>query len=87
MKKATFKTRRRGTPITNLKLLRAVELLGGVTATGAALGVSYTLISKCLRHKKLFPVKQAIRMEIITNGKIKAKDLRPDIFNLPKNFY
>ena len=84
MEKTTSTAHHRGSPITNLKLLRAVELLGGITATGYALGISYTLISKCLRHKKLFPIKQAIKIEMLTDGQVKAKDLRPDVFCFPE---
>lgn len=80
----SMKTRSHNKPITNLKLLQAVEFLGGIVATGKVLGIHYCLISKCLRYKKQLPITQAIRIELLTNGKVKAKDLRPDVFDLKR---
>jgi DNA-binding transcriptional regulator YdaS (Cro superfamily) len=66
---------------TNKVLLnKAVVLLGGVVILSEELGIHHTNISKWLHTDVEVPIKHAIKIEQLTKGKIKAKDLRPDIF-------
>jgi len=62
---------------TNKVLLsKAIVLLGGVVVLSEELGIHHTNISKWLHADVEVPIKHAIKIEKLTKGKIKAKDLR-----------
>lgn len=66
---------------TNKQVLKdAINLIGGVVKLGKKLNIHYTAISKWTHTSTDIPIKHAIKIEKLTNGKIKAKDLRPDVF-------
>lgn len=61
-------------------LNKAIDLIGGVVVLSEQLGVHHTNISKWLHTDVEVPIRHAIKIEKLTKGKVKAKDLRPDIF-------
>ncbi|NKB77624.1 MAG: Cro/Cl family transcriptional regulator [Gammaproteobacteria bacterium] len=62
----------------NLK--KAVEFLGGQTELAKALGVSQPRIWNWINRDKKVPAEYAMPIQTATNGKVTARDLRPDIF-------
>lgn len=58
---------------------KLVEHFGSQTATAAALGVKQGTVSGWVRGLHGCAAEVAMRAEIITNGAIKARDLRPSI--------
>ena len=58
---------------------RAISFLGGLRATGKALGVSFQAVGQWNR----VPARWAIPLEAATGGKITRYEIRPDIFGPP----
>ena len=63
----------------NIAMQKAVLLFGGVVKLSEKMNVQQSTISKWLHSKLPVPIKHAVKIEELTNGKIKAKDLRPDL--------
>jgi DNA-binding transcriptional regulator YdaS (Cro superfamily) len=66
--------------IKNQMLNKAVIMTGGVVNLSKQLKVPHSSVSRWLHTKMPVPIKHAIKIEYLTNCKIKAKDLRPDMF-------
>ena len=67
------------------KLSQIVKSYGGVVNFSKKLGIHHSCISKWLYGVVPIPIKQAIQIENLTNGKIMAKELRPDVFKKSKD--
>ena len=52
---------------------------GGVTNFAVFIGVDVATVSKWLRSDAQVPIKYALAIEMLTKGKVKARQLRPDI--------
>lgn len=64
----------------NVAIEKAVLFFGGVVKLSEKLNVQQGTVSKWLHSKLLIPVKHAIKIEKLTKGQIKARDLRPDVY-------
>ena len=62
------------------ELNRIVVTMGGVVKFSQLLDVPHSSVSRWLYTDIPIPIKHVIKIEKLTKGKIKAKDLRPDIF-------
>lgn len=58
---------------------RAAEQLGSVIKLSHALGISETAVYKWMRGSGYPSVYNCILIEKVTDGKVKAKDIRPEI--------
>ena len=58
---------------------KLVEHFGSQNATASALGVKQGTVSGWVRGVHGMAAEVAMRAEIVTNGEIKARDLRPSI--------
>jgi DNA-binding transcriptional regulator YdaS (Cro superfamily) len=64
----------------NIAMRKAIEFFGGTVKLAKKLNYSnQSDISKWLYETRLIPIKHAVKIEELTKGKIKAKELRPDI--------
>ena len=63
---------------------KAVVYFDGVVKLSQELAVHHSSISKWLYMEQQIPIKHALHIANVTKGKIKAVELRPDIF---KNNY
>jgi len=63
----------------NVAMEKAVSFFGGVLKLSEKLNVQQSSVSKWLHSKLPVPIKHAVKIEELTNGEIKAKDLRPDL--------
>ena len=63
----------------NIAMEKAVLFFGGVVKLSEKLGVHQGTVSKWLHSKLSIPIKHAVKIEELTKGQIKAKDLRPDV--------
>jgi DNA-binding transcriptional regulator YdaS (Cro superfamily) len=62
-------------------VLRAlVAELGGPSQLAAALSVQPSAVTNWLR-RGIVPPEQCVEIELLTNGRIKREQLRPDIFS------
>lgn len=59
---------------------KAVIYFDGVTNLAEKLKIPHSNISRWLYLELKIPIKHAIQIEYLTNGKIKAVELRPDVF-------
>jgi len=64
----------------NPYIRKAVDSYGGTVELAQKLGTSPSRISEWLYETRAVPVKYAVKLEKLTIGEIKAKKLRPDIF-------
>jgi DNA-binding transcriptional regulator YdaS (Cro superfamily) len=64
----------------NPELAKAIDIAGGVVELSKLLGVPHSSVSRWLNTDMPTPIKHAIKIEKLTKGKVKAKDLRPDVF-------
>jgi DNA-binding transcriptional regulator YdaS (Cro superfamily) len=65
-------------------LLRAIEIVGGVTKLADALGVTQPAVSNWLMRKRVPPL-MAVNIEHVTSGRVKRSELCPHLFaELPK---
>lgn len=67
-------------PVTKPKLMKAINLIGGVTKLSLELNISQGIISTWLYTNMKIPAHHVSKITIATKGKIKQEDLRPDIF-------
>ena len=63
----------------NVAMRKAVLFFGGTLKTAIELKVNQGNVSRWLYSKLPIPIKHAVKIEELTQGKIKAKDLRPDL--------
>lgn len=75
----SMKKRNSGTK-KNVAIEKAVLFFGGTVKLSEALKVDNSNVSKWLYLKLPIPLKHAIKIEKLTKGEIKAKDLRPDVY-------
>ena len=64
----------------NIAIKKAVLFFGGTVKLSKKLGVHHATVSKWLYGRLGIPIKHAIRIEKLTKGQIKARDLRPDVY-------
>lgn len=60
-------------------LAKAIELSGGVTKLGAAIGVGQNVVSNWKARGKV-PAEKCVPIERATNGAVTRHELRPDVF-------
>lgn len=65
--------------IKSLALEKITKQYGGVSNFASFLGVKPPVVSSWLTGGVLVPIKHALAIEILTQGKFKARELRPDI--------
>lgn len=63
----------------NIAIRKAISFFGGTVKLSEQLNVHHADVSKWLYEKRSIPIKYAVEIEQLTKGKIKAKELRPDI--------
>lgn len=63
----------------NKSIEKAVELCGSQKKLAQKLGVTQQLISYAIQGKRRLSVINAIKIEKVTNGEVKRKEIRPDI--------
>jgi DNA-binding transcriptional regulator YdaS (Cro superfamily) len=61
-------------------LMRAIEIVGGVTNLSIEIGVNHGNISKWLYTDIQIPAHHVPKIVRATKGKVKPEELRPDIF-------
>jgi DNA-binding transcriptional regulator YdaS (Cro superfamily) len=59
---------------------RAVECLGGISATGRAIGVTHEAVRHWIRGSNRITAERALQIEAATAGAVTRADLRPDLF-------
>ena len=64
----------------NIAIRKAVLFFGGTTALAKQLGVYHSTVSKWLYEKRPMPLKYAVKIEKLTKGEIKVKDLKYEVF-------
>lgn len=64
----------------NIAIKKAILFFGGTVNLAKQLNVHHASVSKWLYEKRSIPVKYAVQIEYLTDGEIKASDLRSDIF-------
>ena len=64
----------------HLGVSKTVAYFGGVVKLAKILNTNHSNVSKWLYGEQPMPIKHAIKIERLTKKEIKAKDLRPDIF-------
>ena len=62
-------------------LVEVINYFHGIEELARKLDTSFPNISIWLRTDQKIPIKHAITIEILTNGKFKAKQFRPDIMH------
>jgi DNA-binding transcriptional regulator YdaS (Cro superfamily) len=62
-------------------LEKAVTELGGVVATAKKLGIHHSSVSRWLHTDLKIPLESAVKLEKLTKRKVKARDLRPDVYD------
>lgn len=60
------------------KLRSLIERMGGFANVGKVIGCSRQEIHSWIVGKKPIPITRAFQMEILTNGRIKVKELCPE---------
>ena len=63
----------------NIAMKKAILFFGGSLKLSQKLMTDNSTVSKWLYEKRSIPVKHALQIEILSKGKIKARDLRPDL--------
>lgn len=62
-------------------ILKAVEYFGSSSILASKLNMTPPSISAWLHNRHNVPIRKAFQIEKITSGKVKARDLRPDVFS------
>ena len=65
----------------NIAMEKTVLLFGGTVKLSKKLNVDQGNVSKWLHSKLPIPLRHAIKIEQLTKGEIKVKDLRPDVYD------
>lgn len=58
---------------------KAVKLVGGQAVLAAKLGVSQATVSKWVRRLNAVKLENALEIERITQGRVRAYEIRPDL--------
>ena len=61
-------------------ITQAIEKFGSQAKFCRAVGMKQQFLTQILKGKRALPAKYAFKLEVITNGEIKASDLIPDFF-------
>lgn len=64
-------------PFNAAEVRRAVEILGGRVALAKEINISYQTISEWVHGRKTPSLENCMRIERVTKGKIKARDILP----------
>lgn len=64
----------------NIAMKKAILFFGGTVKLAKTLNVDDSNVSKWLYEKRPIPLKYAIKIEKLTKGEIKFKDLKYDVF-------
>ena len=64
----------------NNEIKKLIQRFGSQNELARALNISQAAVSAWLNEKWLIPAATAIKLEVMTGGKVKAKKLRPDLF-------
>ena len=65
-------------------LLKAIEIVGGVTNLSLEIGVPHSNISSWLYGDRDIPPKYVPKIVEATNWKVKPEELRPDVYVIKK---
>ena len=65
--------------IDNPTAIRLIECFGSLYKLAKALKIPATNVSKYIKKDFTIPIRHAIKIEILSKGKIRASELRPDI--------
>ena len=60
---------------------RAVEAMGSQVNLGKALGITAANIGMCVTGYKDVPARWCMPIEIVTEGRVRAAEIRPDLFD------
>lgn len=60
-------------------LQKAVDILGGISATARALGVTPQAVRFWLAGDRKLPAERALDLERLTAGRVRVEQLRPDV--------
>lgn len=63
----------------NIALRKAALFFGGVINLSKKLQLDNSQVYRWLYKERQIPIKDALQIEILTKGKIKAEELRPDL--------
>lgn len=66
-------------------LLKAIEVMGGVTKLARAIGTGQNTVSNWLLEGRKVPAERCLPIERATGGLVTKEELRPDIFGHPPN--
>ena len=69
-----------GVKYKNTNVEKVILRFGGTVKLAKKLDANPSHVSQWLYGTRPFPVRHAVKIEKLTKGEIKAKDLRPDIF-------
>ena len=61
-------------------ITQAIEKFGSQANFCRAIGIKQQFLTQILKGKRALPAKYAFKVEVITNGEIKARDLIPEFF-------
>jgi DNA-binding transcriptional regulator YdaS (Cro superfamily) len=64
----------------NIAMRKTISFFGGTVCLAKKLNADNADVSKWLYGRRLIPLKHAIKIEQLTKGEIKVKDLRPDVY-------
>ena len=64
----------------NIAMRKAITLFGGTVRLAKNLNTEDGNVSKWLYKQRKVPIKHALKIERLTKGQIKARDLRPDVY-------
>lgn len=62
-------------------LRMAVSLIGSQASLAKQLGVQRSTVNSWIHGRNKIPPEAAIKIEKLTNSKVKKKELRPDLFD------
>lgn len=61
------------------ELKKACDIVGTQAALAKKLGVKPPTVNQWLHFVKKIPLKQCVKIELITNGEVKREDLNPSV--------
>lgn len=60
-------------------LEKAISTIGSMKALGDSLGISKGAVSQWKDHGRRVPAEHCPQIEMLTEGKVRCEDLRPDV--------
>lgn len=60
------------------ELMKAIKIIGSQQKLATSLGIRFTVVNNWLNPGIRIPLKHALKIEVITNGLIKAEFLNPE---------